>query len=642
MKRRVSIVVLCWNRWDLTSRCLESIRRHTDLAEVEVIAVDNGSSDETPDALRELPWVRTIRSETNSGFVRGNNLGLAAADPKSDVLLLNNDTEVLESAWLERMQETAHSAPDVGIVGCRLRTPWGALANAGTFILPDTCWGQGTGTFEMDVAQFTSDREVQGIMFACAYLRREAIEAVGPLSEEYNSYFEDTDYCLRAREAGFRTVCCGSVTVLHHHHGSTEGEGDLRVQFFEKSRAKFRHLWQAKLEEAYRYDVHWQSVLGFTMGYATSGRALLRALDEGGARMSYSYVYADLTVWGLPEPPDLGDYYLNVLAARKPKKPCISVVYGLGNVFDRSVGDYRVGFTMLEVDGFPDEWVRKANDLDEIWVPSAFNRNTFLQSGLKRPVHVMPLGVDTDYFHPGATAFRNPTGDFVFLTIFEWNMRKAPQMLLQVFNETFSRLEGVVLLCKVTNYDQALLIAEEVKALQLNPRGGRIRLLLNRDIPYHQLPMFYRSADCYISPGHGEGWDLPLTEAMACGLPAIATDWGAHTEYFSDRVGYPLRIRSLVPAPQDSRYYAGFSWADPDPEHLSSLMRHVFEHRDEASEIGRTAAVFVRDELSLSRSVARIRARLDEIAISHGFDRKRTASKAGEPNVQARDASSHR
>jgi glycosyltransferase involved in cell wall biosynthesis len=108
---------------------------------------------------------------------------------------------------------------------------------------------------------------------------------------------------------------------------------------------------------------------------------------------------------------------------------------------------------------------------------------------------------------------------------------------------------------------------------------------------------------------------------MACGLPAIATDWGAHTEYFSDHVGYPLRIRGLVPAPQDNRYYAGFSWADPDPEHLSSLMRHVFDHRDEASEIGRKAAVFVRDELSLNRSVKRMRTRLDEIAAERGFSR---------------------
>jgi GT2 family glycosyltransferase len=621
MIRHVSIIVLCWNRWDLTSRCLESIRRCTDLTNVDVIAVDNGSEDETPAKLAKIEWVRTIRSEANLGFVRGNNLGIASASEASDIVLLNNDTEVLTLAWLERLQATAHGANDIGVVGCRLITTEGLLANAGTFILPDTCWGQGIGTFEMDVGQFRTDRNVQGIMFACAYLKREVIKAIGVLSEQFESYFEDTDYCLRAREAGFRTVCCGSVDILHHQHGSTSDKPKLRTQLFEISRQTFRQRWATKIEQEYRYNLHWQSILGFIMGYATSGRQLLPVLDRSGVRVSYSYVYGDGTVWPVSERVDLGDYYLNVLKDRRPQTPSIAVVYGLGNVFSRADGDYRIGYTMLEVDGFPDEWVRQANELDEIWVPTTFNRTTFLRSGLRRPVHVMPLGVDTDRFHPAAMRRRGPGEVFVFLSVAEWNGRKAIEMLMRVFNETFSRNEPAVLFCKVTCYDQAAQVAEQVAAMGLSPRGGRIRILLNRDIPYQQMPMLYRSADCYVSSGHGEGWDLPLTEAMACGLPAIATDWAAHTEYLSEETGYPLRIRGVVPAPRDHRYYSGFSWADPDPDHLSFLLRHVYDHRKDAAAVGRRAAERIAAGFSLTRWAARVTTRLDEIAAERRFAR---------------------
>ncbi len=224
LARPVTVVVLCWNRWDLTRRCLDSIRAHTDLESAEVLVVDNGSTDETPEALAAYTWVRTLRNPSNLGFVRGNNSGLAAVPPGSDVVLLNNDVLVEQHDWLERLQECALSAPDVGVVGCRLTMPDGRLLHAGTYVLPDTLWGQQIGAGEAEVGQYAADRTVEGIVFACAYLRRELLDRIGGLSEDFHSYFEDTDYCLRAREAGFRSVCCGSVTLVHDEHGSTNGD----------------------------------------------------------------------------------------------------------------------------------------------------------------------------------------------------------------------------------------------------------------------------------------------------------------------------------------------------------------------------------------------------------------------------------
>ncbi len=75
---------------------------------------------------------------------------------------------------------------------------------------------------------------------------------------------------------------------------------------------------------------------------------------------------------------------------------------------------------------FPRDWVRNANRLDEIWTPTEFNRQAMLTSGIRRPIHVIPLGVDRQHFHPGIRRVRPDDESFVFLANFEWGERKCP------------------------------------------------------------------------------------------------------------------------------------------------------------------------------------------------------------------------
>ena len=614
--RKTTLIILAWNRWDLTEACLSTLFE-TDLQNTDILAVDNGSTDETPERLRELEiggQLRVIRLPENLGFVRGNNVGIEEADSASDIVLLNNDLQFPQRDWLAELRHCAHSRNNVGIVGCRLRLPDGRLLHTGTYILPEAVWGQQIGASEKDIKQYTTTRDVEGIVFACAFIRREVLNAIGGLSADFMSYFEDTDYCLRAREAGFRVVVCGDVTLIHDEHGSSDGRVEKLLPVFRESQKTFRKKWKKELESRYRFRVLWQSIMNFPSGYARSSRDFLRALEYRDVKSVYRYVYGPGTPFAVTEPERTGDHMLDVIRSRKkPIFPRFGVVYGQGDVFCKNKGRYKIGFTMLEVDGFPEEWVRQANRMDEVWVPSEANRKAFLRCGLKRPVHLIPLGVDTHYFHPNIEAYPNPHGEFVFLSNFEWGERKEPWLLLRAFNETFSADEPVRLVCKVTNRDPAVKLKDEIRRLQLRESGGRISYLFNLVFPHYQLGSFYRSADCFLSVSRGEGWDMPLMEALACGLPAIATDWGAHKEFFHDGIGYPLRIRRTVPAVAKCPYYEGFAWADPDPEHLRYLLRFVYESREEARSRGRAAAEEMAERWTWDQAASRIVERLEAV-----------------------------
>ncbi|HEX3534225.1 MAG TPA: glycosyltransferase, partial [Gemmatimonadaceae bacterium] len=178
MIQPVSIIILAWNRWALTQRLLDSLEGFAGHPSVHVTVVDNGCRDETAGELTRYPWIRVIRNETNLGFVRGVNGALREIDPDDDVVLLNNDIEILHADWLERLQATAYGSASVGIVGCRLVLEDGRLLHAGTWIRPDDYWGEQIGSLETDLDQYTEDRPVEGIVFACAYIKRQTLREV--------------------------------------------------------------------------------------------------------------------------------------------------------------------------------------------------------------------------------------------------------------------------------------------------------------------------------------------------------------------------------------------------------------------------------------------------------------------------------
>ncbi|HXJ92347.1 MAG TPA: glycosyltransferase [Terriglobia bacterium] len=294
----------------------------------------------------------------------------------------------------------------------------------------------------------------------------------------------------------------------------------------------------------------------------------------------------------------------NALDALKLAKvdPARSVFYqgAMAYLWDlNTYGRCRVGHTMFETDRLPDGWARWCNAMDEVWVPSEFNRETFAAAGVDpHRLRVLPLGVDASLFRPGSKPFQwQQARGFKFLSMFDLQDRKGMDLLLKAYLAEFKANEDVCLILKITQHTDrmadptALLTYFVEKEAGLSLEKTPPIILVQGFVPRAELPRLYASADAFVLPSRGEGFGLPYIEALACGLPVIATRWSSHLDFLHDGNSYLIDIEGLVPASwQDVEYFAGHRWAQPRVEHLRQLMRTVYSNREEArrrAEIGR-------------------------------------------------------
>jgi N-acetylglucosaminyl-diphospho-decaprenol L-rhamnosyltransferase len=223
----LSIIIANWNSAAYTAACISSIRAVAPRFGYEIIVVDNASSDDSLDHLEQVPDIQLIRSTTNLGFARANNLGFEHSS--GDVLLfLNPDTKILGSA-IDRMYDVLVSSGKVGIVGCRLLNSDHTLQTSCVQAFPTILnqltdiealkirfpevrmWG--ISTLFQPVTDFAPVEVVSG---ACLMIRRKIFEDVGLFSTDYFMYCEDVDLCHKVAAAGYQTGYVPDAMVIHY------------------------------------------------------------------------------------------------------------------------------------------------------------------------------------------------------------------------------------------------------------------------------------------------------------------------------------------------------------------------------------------------------------------------------------------
>jgi GT2 family glycosyltransferase len=245
---RTSIILLCYNKVELTFQCLRSLLREVDLADAEIIVVNNASTDETREVLSHFEgYVRVLDNEENLGFVHGNNRGAELARGKY-LLFLNNDTVVLPG-WLERLAETAEADPRVGVVGPMFIYPDWTIQEAGGIVWNDARASQYGWGRSPDDRRFNFAREVDYVSGASLLVRKDLFDRLGGFDRRYAPiYYEDTDLCMAVRALGYKVVCQPASRIVHFE-GATSGT-DMRTglkRYQALNYEKFRDKWREVL-----------------------------------------------------------------------------------------------------------------------------------------------------------------------------------------------------------------------------------------------------------------------------------------------------------------------------------------------------------------------------------------------------------
>ena len=248
---RASIVIVTFNSLVFTKLCIESVIANTEFPGYELIVVDNRSTDGTVEYLRELARVHShvtvLFNDSNRGFAPANNQALALA--KGDVLvLLNNDT-IVPPGWLPGLSRVLDD-PAIGLAG----PVTNRASNEAQVVASYRTYGEMV-TFALQRAQHERGNllDVGVLTMYCLAMRRDVHERIGPLDERFEiGMFEDDDYAMRAREAGYRVVCVEDTFVHHFGQASLGGASHGFGKLFRRNQKRWEKKW-GRTWEAHRH-----------------------------------------------------------------------------------------------------------------------------------------------------------------------------------------------------------------------------------------------------------------------------------------------------------------------------------------------------------------------------------------------------
>jgi O-antigen biosynthesis protein len=240
MNLKTSIVILTYNQLDLTKKCFDSIFKHTNMDDIEMIIVDNGSTDGTREYLKGFPFIKTVLNEKNLGFAKGCNQGAEIASG-DNVLFLNNDTIVTEN-WLNPMLSLLYSDEKVGMVG--------PVSNyvSGTQQVPfDYTDISGIDDFAAKYCEINrgKSKRVLRLVGFCLLAKNDVFKKIGSFDERYQyGSFEDDDLCLKAIQAGYQLQIALDSFVHHHGHATFTGNQDININhLFFVNRQRYVEKW---------------------------------------------------------------------------------------------------------------------------------------------------------------------------------------------------------------------------------------------------------------------------------------------------------------------------------------------------------------------------------------------------------------
>lgn len=251
----------------------------------------------------------------------------------------------------------------------------------------------------------------------------------------------------------------------------------------------------------------------------------------------------------------------------------------------------KIAVVPFETTRVPQSWVHRINACTAIIVPCKQNVEMMRDSGVNIPIEIVHWGVDPDRFYK----IDRPKRDiFTFGIMGSLTKRKGIDILVDAFLKAFPNEKDVRLLCKTSNSFFLWAVKDKRLVIDMTP------------VSHEELMgQFFQQIDCFVWPSHGEGFGLPPLEAMATGVPVIATGWSGMEDYMTPEVGWKINYTMEEAVDFNKNVYKEDcgNWAKPDSKHLIELMRYAYEHREEVKKKGDYAAEYVKNEWTWDKKI---------------------------------------
>lgn len=285
---KIYIILLNYNGYRYTQECIESIKKNENNIEYEIVVVDNKSTDESVEKLKQIPNIHLILLDYNKGFSGGNNEGIkyAIKNGANYILILNNDT-IIEKNSISILYDEMIKHKDVGIIGPRIMyydvpdkiNSIGGCINwyKGIAVLKD--WNK---VYEPHERKFDYTQFLTG---CCMLIKKDVFDNVGYLPEEYFMYFEDVDYCINVKKNGYRIGVCYDSVIYHKESASSGGsESPFTIKWNTRNRMIFIDKYKCKgiITKIFFYTT--RIVVGIkylVKGEKEKYKALLEGINEG-------------------------------------------------------------------------------------------------------------------------------------------------------------------------------------------------------------------------------------------------------------------------------------------------------------------------------------------------------------------------
>ena len=262
-----------------------------------------------------------------------------------------------------------------------------------------------------------------------------------------------------------------------------------------------------------------------------------------------------------------------------------------------------------EFGSIPKDWIRTMNEsVDEVWVPSTYVRDCYVKSGLNPDgITVVPNGVNPERFSPKSKPYQLKTKKkFKFLFIGGTIARKGIDILLNAYVKSFTRNDDVCLVIKDmlgNSFYKGQTIEEDLKRISSDQSLPEIEYV-NEKLSEEEIAGLYTAADCLVHPYRGEGFGLPIAEALSSELPVIVTNYGAALDFCNDGNSYliPSKVVYYEEKKIGNRETVDLPWlAEPDQTAVGELMRHIHESYEEAKAKARRGRQLILEKFSWNR-----------------------------------------